>query len=366
MVFFSLNSALVRRKVQSRYFYTHAVGTEEMIALRIFALVRFLVLGTATAAAATTTSQRNHHNNNDLRSVSFGKWPFLSSTHEKVPTRLMSSVTMEPDVRRLRITISTTTPISDTSTQPTASTTAPIAALSNPLIEESVWEELSGEEFQQNPELVDALATTAVQVATNDTPDEWIDWRENQRGNIEEGAICVWTGKSRNGSCKGSQIPLIKTRSIIPLSTNEMVDLMMDSERVKTYNTWSIGRSDCWVHNDHTKIVQNRVQPPVGSKLVVSTALLHARPCQEEEENGTWVIVTRAVKGFETPSNAGVSEILLGVNLLEPVDATSCRLTAVNHVYSSSIPTMLAERVGVQSAVKFVKDLRRLKEEGKL
>ena len=100
------------------------------------------------------------------------------------------------------------------------------------------------------------------------------------------------------------------------------------------------------------------------SKLVVlSTALLHARPL----EQGSWVIVTRAVKGFAPPEeDAGVSEILLGVNLLEPIDDSSCRLTAVNHVYSSSIPLMLAERVGVKSAVNFVKDLRRLKEEGKL
>jgi len=97
----------------------------------------------------------------------------------------------------------------------------------------------------------------------------------------------------------------------------------------------------------------------------VASTLLHAQPLANDTK-GRWVIVSRAVKGFDTPEDANISEILLGVNLLEPINESSCRLTAVNHVYSNAIPTMLAERVGVKSAVKFVKDLRRLREEGKI
>ena len=175
-------------------------------------------------------------------------------------------------------------------------------------------------------------------------------------------------GARNDGSYYGSQVPFIKTRSIIPLAVEEMVELLLDSSRVKTYNPWSLGRRDCWVADydaEHTKIVKNRVQPPFGAKAMVSTTLLHARPAAATEDDGAWIVVSRSVGGFRfaEPDDAtvGRSDILLGVNLLQPVDNESCLLTAVTHVYSSAVPTMLAERLGVQSAVKFVRDMRSLK-----
>ena len=77
-------------------------------------------------------------------------------------------------------------------------------------------------------------------------------------------------------------------------------------------------------------------------------------------------MVSRAIGGtrYHEPDDdsAGRSDILLGVNLLQPIDASSCQLTAVTHVYSSAVPAMLAERLGVKSAIKFVKDMRSLVE----
>jgi hypothetical protein len=232
-------------------------------------------------------------------------------------------------------------------------------ALSQPLIKESAWNAQSGEEFQRKPDLVRKLALMGERVAANDGPDEWIKWKLNRD---DPNGISVWTGKAQKKGCYGSQLPLIKSRSIIPLSCKDMVDLMMDSSKVPIYNTWSMGRKDCWVLDDHTKIVQNRVKPPIGSKQLVSTTLLHACPL----DNDAWVIVSRAVRGFPEPEDACKTEILLGVNLVEPVGDKSCRLTSVNHVYTSGVPTMLAESLGVKSAVKFVNDLRRLRAEGKI
>jgi hypothetical protein len=51
----------------------------------------------------------------------------------------------------------------------------------------------------------------------------------------------------------------------------------------------------------------------------------------------------------------------LGVNLIQPVDDDSCMLTAVTHAYSAVMPAMLAERLGVKGAIKFVKDIRALR-----
>jgi hypothetical protein len=232
-------------------------------------------------------------------------------------------------------------------------------ALSHPLIREAAWIAQSGEEFQRKPDLVRKLALMGERVATNDGPDEWIKWKLSKD---DPDGISVWTGKAQKSGCYGSQLPLIKSRSIIPLSCKDMVDLMMDSSKVPVYNTWSMGRKDCWVLDDHTKIVQNRVKPPIGSRQLVSTTLLHACPL----DNDAWVIVSRAVRGFPEPEDASKTEILLGVNLVEPLGDNSCRLTSVNHVYTSGVPTMLAESLGVKSAVKFVNDLRRLRGEGKI
>ena len=161
---------------------------------------------------------------------------------------------------------------------------------------------------------------------------------------------------------------------------------MWDSQRVKTYNAWSTGRVDLWTctnNNDGeapsgsaqmTKIVRNKTQPPMGAKPMVATTLLHARPLhndkkEDDEEPQSWLLVSRAVGGFHFPldedsssSAVGVSEMLLGVNVFEAVPGKPnlCRMTAVTHVYSASIPLMLAERLGVKSAIQFVKDLRAL------
>lgn len=250
-----------------------------------------------------------------------------------------------------------------------------VVSLTQPLIEESVWNQLSGTEFQEHPELQDALALMGEEVALNDSPSHWIDWHvyggsSSSKGSLQDGAIRVWTGKCAkedSTSYYGAQLPFIKTRSIIPLAVDEMVDLLMDSSRVQSYNPWSLGRRDCWVADNgtRTKIVKNRVQPPLGSKVMVSTTLLHARPATSAAD-GSWIVVSRSVGGFHfaeaDDATAGRSDILLGVNLLQPVDDTSCILTAVTHVYTSAVPTMLAERLGVKSAVKFVKDMRSLKD----
>jgi hypothetical protein len=75
--------------------------------------------------------------------------------------------------------------------------------------------------------------------------------------------------------------------------------------------------------------------------------------------------VSRAVGGREycddEDADCGRSDILLGINLLEPVGDDSTLVTAITHVQSSVVPSMMAEGLGVKGAIKFVHDLRRLR-----
>lgn len=243
-----------------------------------------------------------------------------------------------------------------------------LRSITQPIISQAIWDKLSGTEFQQHPEQVDALAVMGEQLARSQESsdaNQWIDWKAygSQNSALQHGHIHVWTGKSKVEGY-GSKSPWIKTQSIVPLSPEEMAELLLDSSRVQTYNPWSLGREDMWVdETSKTKIVKNRTQPPMGSKSMVSVTLIHARPL----EDGVWLVVSRAVGGtaFQTEQDrtGGRSDILLGVNLLQPVseDPESCLVTAITHVYSTAVPAMLAEQLGVKGAVKFVKDVRKLK-----
>jgi hypothetical protein len=245
-----------------------------------------------------------------------------------------------------------------------------LQALIQTLIPKPVWDKLQGDEFQRFPDLLDGLSQTGEQLARQDSSTHCIDWKIHSSGGVslEDGDVLVWTGKSLKEGY-GSAVPWIKTRSIIPIAADEMVELLMDSSRVTTYNPWSLGRIDCWVADPdpvhptrQTKIVKNRVQPPMGAKPAVSVTMLHARPVAVD---GTWLAISRATGGNLYPEldqdAVGTSDILLGVNLIQPVDDDSCMLTAVTHAYSAVMPAMLAERLGVKGAIKFVKDIRALR-----
>eukprot|EP00797_Seminavis_robusta_P001034 Sro1063_g237070.1 n/a (310) ;mRNA; r:8261-9190 len=236
-----------------------------------------------------------------------------------------------------------------------------------PLIPEDAWEQLSGDEYD-DPQVVDALAQTGLIMATKHDNNGWVDWKESMPSNLDatldSGEILVFKGSTiRPGY--GSEVPWIKSHSIIPMAPAELAGLMMDSSQVKTYNSLSLGRDDVKVmqHPESsgthaTKIVRNVVQLPVSNSKVESVTLLHTR----QLENGSHLLISRAIGGSKHFTGVGgKSYILLGVNLFEPTsDANECRMTAINHVYSPGVPLMLAGKVGVKSAKNFVKDIRAL------
>ena len=98
--------------------------------------------------------------------------------------------------------------------------------------------------------------------------------------------VLVWSGKfisSNNEEYYGSELPIIKTTSIIHKSPKYLAELLMDSTKVKAYNKMSLGRDDVHVFqsgvdttkedgklgvDSECKIVRNLTRPPmVNSNL---------------------------------------------------------------------------------------------------
>ncbi len=355
-----------------------------------------------------------------------------------------------------------------------------LAGIIKPLIPKSIWYSLTGREFYY-PSTLSKLIQTSLQIATcsgdgdsvsdsdsTSSSDCNVDWKpadsktkklllENDKMNdgdngneerdelvrnalLNDGQILVWMGKFMNNKNSkkdvvnegyGSNLPLIKTISIIPLSPKKFAELLMDSDKVQSYNKMSLGRKDVVVFQQgvdtvadtdaapaatagdamgknfaldgEAKIVRNVTKPPLSKKLMEFVTLMYARRLNVDDdvsagyvgsgvndvggtENGSYIVVTRAVSGGRWGGPSGTSEgvktrgggadeasnseeeemtrseILLGVNLLRsiPGEPDKTEVTAVTHVYSPSVPTMLAGTVGVKGAIDFVKDIRAL------
>ena len=183
--------------------------------------------------------------------------------------------------------------------------------------------------------------------------------------------VLVWSGNYAHGGY-GSDLPAVRATGIIPMAPYQLLQLLIDSDRVHEYNQLSLGRTDVLVLQDDmdphgtfggiTKIMRSETRPPLLRKTLQFTSLLHAR--QRPGGQG-YKIVTRAVEGLHattTHCQSGIlkSEILLGVNVILPIpdDPQRCIMIAVNHIRSPMVPMMIAKRIGLQAAVNFFADLR--------
>ncbi|KAL3929567.1 MAG: hypothetical protein SGBAC_012150 [Bacillariaceae sp.] len=185
---------------------------------------------------------------------------------------------------------------------------------------------------------------------------------------LDDGEVLVYVGTAKKVGC-GSELPIIKTKSILPMSAEEMADLLMDSSRVKVYNKMSVGRIDMFQWGENTKVVRNLTKPPMTKSNMVTVTMMHSRPLKEKDfpllsgpHKEGFLVVSRAVPGVADPEFANLprNDILLGVNLLQDLSPNECLMTAFTHVYSPSLPKVLAKKVGVTSAINFVKDIRSL------
>lgn len=250
-----------------------------------------------------------------------------------------------------------------------SATAVDMTAMTSPIVPLTIsFDGQTGEEFA-DPETMDRLVASGLEMATQDKND-WIEWKmhsstkklleennNNEMAILEQGEVMVYIGKSKKDG-HGSNLPIIKTKSILPLAAEEMAELLMDSSRVKIYNKLSVGRTDVRTLGEGTKIVCNLTKPPIAKSNMVSCTMMHSRRLEQPQES--YFVVSRATPGMvdDAMSDLPRNDILLGVNLLEDRGPNECIMTAVTHIYSPALPTILAKKMGVSSAINFVKDIR--------
>jgi hypothetical protein len=183
--------------------------------------------------------------------------------------------------------------------------------------------------------------------------------------------VLVWTGNF-NHDFYGNDLPAIRVAGIVDMSAKRLVDLLVDSTRVKEYNKLSQGREDLVVfQNDMihdgpfgcsiTKVMKSISKPPMIRKHMVFDSILHAK---ELEDGSGYVVVTRAVhhpnKESSGSSNIIKSEILMGVNVIRKIKGSDerCLMINVNHIRSPMVPVMVAKKIGITAAIGFVNDIR--------
>ena len=189
----------------------------------------------------------------------------------------------------------------------------------------------------------------------------------------EDRDVLIWSGTFRHGGY-GSDLPAIRAAGVVDMPAQALMELLVDSSRVKEYNKLSLGRQDLVTFQDNmnhkgpfghsiTKVMKSETKPPMVRKTLAFISLLHS---QELEDGSGYLIVTRAVHHPDSSiaSNVLLSEILIGVNLIRKVegDEDRCLMINVNHVRSPMVPLMVAKRIGVSGAASFINDIRALAE----
>mmetsp|Transcript_19773 Transcript_19773/g.41563 ORF Transcript_19773/g.41563 Transcript_19773/m.41563 type:complete len:363 (-) Transcript_19773:1184-2272(-) len=201
--------------------------------------------------------------------------------------------------------------------------------------------------------------------------------------------VLVWSSKcTRPGH--GNDYPVVKSRGLVPASAKEVVELLSDSSKVKTYNKYSAGRDDQYYITQNTpsceekcpdvgvsgeaKIMSSLSQPPLTRKPLEFKTLFYARQLDKEDnvqmDGVAFITVGRSVWETSEGTSDGAEEIttrcdlLLSVNLIREVVVDNgeswCELTTVTHAVSPGIPIFVGKQLGLTAAENYVKDIRKL------
>ena len=194
--------------------------------------------------------------------------------------------------------------------------------------------------------------------------------------------VLVWSSKCSHRGF-GSEYPMVKARGLIPTSALQMVQLLLDSGRVRQYNKMSLGRIDehCFAKGiervsecpqtgviGEAKIVRSKSQPPIVRKPVELRLLLHARRLLSQGGDGSiYLTIGRSVWETEVGTTAAEDnsvtrcEMLLSVNMIRDLPVSNehwCEITTITHGVSPGVPISIGKRIGLAAAAKYIRDIR--------
>jgi hypothetical protein len=186
-------------------------------------------------------------------------------------------------------------------------------------------------------------------------------------GTSKDTDVLIWSGKFSH--C-GHDIPVYRSSGIIAMDADELIHLLLDSSRIHEYNKVSEGRTDEIIYTNDlcasegiTKVVRSKSKPPIVSKSLEFTSLMHARRLTAADGHGKgYILVTRGVTLRNEKSDQYSPEILLNVSLIKEIDGLSkkCEMINMNYVSMPIIPSFLVKKLGYNGAISFFNDLRSL------
>jgi len=270
------------------------------------------------------------------------------------------------------------------------------------------------EEGHETGKVIGALVAISVEEASDES-DRWIAVsstdrilknraKQAKKGTLEkEGNIMgpwtnatsgdevfVWSSKC-NRPGYGSEYPVVRSRGLIPASAREVVELIIDSNRVMDYNKYSIGRKDLVVLTHTTsvhsaekkcprlgvpgeaKIFVSESQPPLMRYPLEFKQLFYAQRLYSDDgvelDGVAYIAFGRSV--WESPDGTTDGsdksttrcEVMLTVSLIREVTTTEdgpkvCELTTVTHAINPGVPMFIGKKLGLVAAEEYIKNIR--------
>ena len=194
--------------------------------------------------------------------------------------------------------------------------------------------------------------------------------------------VLLWSGKPldfndnirKNGTLSktyGKDVPIVRARGILKVTPRDLVDMLWDSSRVKSYNSMSLGRYDelvfegaegGWLEGHSTtesKIVKSISKVPLVGKPMTLFNYMHVG--RLDEGNG-YVLVSRGADENVEAANKPSQGILFSMNLLRSIPGDEGKvwteITTISHFNVVGIPMFIASSIGLKSASGFINQLR--------
>jgi len=153
---------------------------------------------------------------------------------------------------------------------------------------------------------------------------------------------------------------MLKTLGIVDIPPLDLIDLLLDCDRVNLLNKYSVGKEDvctfAGVQTCEAKIVKNDMKIPVVGGTLQTLCITHSRHIENDNCGDSYIIVTQSELKDALPNP------LYSISVLRPVlNSDKTELTNIAQLASMNIPKFLKHKVVSMGATDFFNNLRSLR-----